>query len=153
MADEPQSVANGNRRETFGKDLSRAAAKKILAPLASAAATAGTAYLMRKGTQILQEKVLPKMRDKGGATAAAKEALEQVAGRVGGRGSDVLLGLARRLDATQHPASHASAQEPDQAGGQRTDAQKLDPRREEARRERQRRRQQRQRALEQTRPT
>jgi hypothetical protein len=152
MADEPQSVANGKHRESFAKELSRAAAKKIVAPLASAAATAGTAYLMRKATQILQENVLPKVRDKGGATAVAKEALEQVAGRLGGRGSDVLLGVARRLDDT-HSASPASAQEPGQAGGQHADAQRGDPRREEARRERQRRRQQRQRALEKSGPT
>ena len=91
MADEPQTSvdANGKKGEKgFFKELSGSAAKRLLEPLATTAATAGTAYLMRKTTQIWNQSVLPKIRDKGGGKAFAKDALEQAASKLpGGRGS------------------------------------------------------------------
>src|SRR6059058_2098248 len=103
MADEPQTSvdANGKKGEKgFFKQLSGSAAKRLLEPLATTAATAGTAYLMRKTTQIWNESVLPKVRDKGGGTAFAKDALEQAASKLpGGRGSGLLRGLANHLEA------------------------------------------------------
>jgi hypothetical protein len=147
MADEPQRVAELGRRESFVKELSRAAAKKALAPLAATAATAGTTYLMRKTSEIWQQRVLPNVREKGGGKALAKEALEKAAGRLGGRSSSALSGLAGRLSddarpggqspAARKPAAQASTGEPDMQ-------------REQQRRKRQQRRQQRQRALEQS---
>jgi hypothetical protein len=153
MADEPQTAADGKGRDGFLNELSRSALKKMLAPLAATAATAGTAYLTRKTTQIWQESVLPKIQEKGGGKAFAKDALEQAATRLpGGRASGVLSGLAKRLDDEQ-PTATAGAQEAERPGGQPAEGQKPDPRREQERQERQRRRQQRQRTLEQSRST
>jgi hypothetical protein len=141
MTDTSQPTEEGPRN-SFMKELSSAAAKKALAPIAATAATAGTAYLTRKANEIWQEKVLPKVREKGGAKAVAREALEKGSDLLGGRGSEALTGLAQRLGdegvTQQQPAAApASQSEPD---GQR----------EEERRKRQQRRQQRQRTLEQS---
>ena len=145
MADDPQTVTKGGRNG-FMKELSSAAAKKALAPLAATAATAGTVYATRKVTEIWQEKVLPQIREKGGGKVVAKETLEKVGDRLGGRGAEALSGLAERLgdeprsagpQAAPQPATEETAPQPD--GG-----------REEERRKRQQRREQRQRALEQS---
>ena len=145
MADDQQAVAKRGRNG-FMKELSSAAAKKALAPLAATAATAGTAYATRKVTEVWQERVLPQVREKGGGKVVAKEALEKVADRLGGRGAEALSGLAERLSdepqaarpqAEPQPATEASAPQP--VGG-----------REEERRKRQQRREQRQRALQQS---
>ena len=145
MSDEPQAVGKEGRNG-FMKELSSAAAKKALAPLAATAATAGTVYATRKATEIWQERVLPQVREKGGSKAVAKEALEKVSDRLGGRGAEALSGLAERLgdeprdDRTQaapQPATEASAPQPDEG-------------REEERRKRRQRREERQRALQQS---
>ena len=151
MADEPQIGPEENRKDSFVKEMSRSAVKRALAPLAATAATAGMAYLTRKTKQIWNESLLPKIDEKGGGKAFAKDALEQVASKLGGRGSDLLSGFAKRLD-DQQPTAQASSQQRERAGGAPADDQKPkpDPRREQERRERQRRRQQRQRALEQS---
>jgi hypothetical protein len=146
MADDQQAVAKRGRNG-FMKELSSAAAKKALAPLAATAATAGTVYATRKVTEVWQERVLPQVREKGGGKVVAKEALEKVADRLGGRGAEALSGLAERLgdepraarpQAERQPATEASAPQPPDGG------------REEERRKRQERREQRQRALQQS---
>jgi hypothetical protein len=145
MADDQQAVAKRGRNG-FMKELSSAAAKKALAPLAATAATAGTVYATRKVTEVWQERVLPQVREKGGGKVVAKEALEKVADRLGGRGAEALTGFAERLgdepqaarpQAETQPATEETAPQPD--GG-----------REEERRKRQQRREQRQRALQQS---
>jgi hypothetical protein len=154
MADDSQST-DGGRRNSFMKDLSSSAAKKALAPLAATAATAGTAYVMRKGNEVWQERVLPKVREKGGGKAVAREALEKGANRLGGRGAEALSGLARRLgeqSGQQQPA--AAQQQPTAAQQQPAAAEESPPepdgQREEERKKRQQRRAQRQRTLEQS---
>jgi hypothetical protein len=52
--------------------------KRALAPVVASAATAVTAFLIRKGTELWQEKVQPKLDERGGASAVAREALESV---------------------------------------------------------------------------
>ena len=150
MADEPQTAADGKARDAFFSELSRSALKKTLAPLVATAATAGTTYLTRKTTQIWQENVLPKIREKGGLKAFAQDALEQAASQVpGGRGSVVLRGFAKGLEDEQ-PGAKAGSRETEQPSGKSAEAQRPDTQREKEREERQRRRQQRQRALEQS---
>jgi hypothetical protein len=141
MADGLQTPAEGNREDGFIKGLSKAIARKALVPLAASVATAATAYLTRKSSELWQEKVLPKVREKGGGRAVAKEALETVSGRFEGRGSEALSTFAEKIG-TEGGAqsSQADVQEP----------KKSDDRREEERRERRERRQKRQRALEQS---
>jgi hypothetical protein len=161
MADEPQTSAGATGGKGVFKDLSRSALKRTLAPLAATAATAGTAYLTRKATQIWNESVLPKVREKGGGKPFAKDALEQAARKLpGDRGSGLLGGLAERLgDQQAGPASggqHAAqsrSESGQQSGGRRAGGAETDPKREQQRRERQRRREQRERSLQQTRST
>ena len=49
-------------------------AKRALAPIV----TAITAYLVRKGAEIWQERLQPKLEEKGGAEAVARQAAETV---------------------------------------------------------------------------
>jgi hypothetical protein len=148
MAKEPSAVAEEGSGKSFFKELSSAAAKKALTPLLATAATAGTTYLIRKSTEIWQGDVLPKVREKGGGKALAKEALEKISGRLSGRYAQMVDELAQRLgDGTelgssvdQGPTEKSGATEAEDGGAT------ADERREE-RKQRQQRRQQRQRAL------
>jgi hypothetical protein len=156
MPDEAQKAAAAKGEKGFVKELSSSAAKRLLEPLAATAATAGTAYLMRKTTQVWSERVLPKVREKGGGKAFVKDALDQAASKVPGeRGSDMLRGLAKHLE-DESPArktSSGAAKQPAQAETRAAQEAATDPKRERQRRERQRRREQRQRELEKTRST
>src|ERR1051325_5319430 len=67
-------MAEGQTRHKITRSLSKRAAT----PLAQAAVTAGTAYLTRKAMQIWQEKLQPKIEEKGGAGAIATDAIENV---------------------------------------------------------------------------
>jgi hypothetical protein len=153
MADEPQTSVDEKGGNGFFKELSRSAIKRALAPLAATAATAGTAYLTRKATQVWNESVLPKVRDKGGGKAFAKDGLEQAARKLpGGRGAELLRDLAKRLDGEESP-SEAPGEETEASGTQTAEAPKPNARREQERRERKQRREQRERALEKSRST
>jgi len=57
-------------------------AKRALEPLLATAVTAASAYLARKASALVQEKLLPKLQDKGGGRAVAHEALTAVAEKV-----------------------------------------------------------------------
>jgi hypothetical protein len=67
-------MAEGQTRHKITRSLSKRAAT----PLAQAAVTAGTAYLTRKAMQLWQEKLQPKIEEKGGAGAIATDAIENV---------------------------------------------------------------------------
>ena len=142
MANEPSTATEEAAGKSFFKELSSAAAKKALTPLLAAAATAGTTYLTRKSSEIWQEDVLPKVREKGGGKAVAKETLEKVANRLSGPPAQLLTGLAERLGegAPSEPPSDQGSTEEGAATEPEAD-------REEERKQRQQRRQQRQRAL------
>jgi hypothetical protein len=157
MPDKSQTSPDAKTSEKgFVKELSSSAAKRLLEPLAAAAATAGTAYLMRKTSQIWNESVLPKVRDKGGGKAFAKDALEQAATKLpGDRGPEMIRGLAKHLE-DKSPARQASspaAEQPAQARSRAAEDAATDPKRERQRQERQRRRERRQRELAKTRST
>jgi hypothetical protein len=101
--------------------------KRALAPIVSAAATAATAYLMRKAAEVWEEKLQPKIEEKGGGRAVARDTLETAADKVGGPASEQLSSTAEKL-------------------GDESD----DSDREQERRRREQRRKQRRKALEQT---
>src|SRR4051812_24725727 len=108
MANEPSTAAEQGGGKSFLRELASAAAKKALTPLLAAAATAGTSYLTRKSTEIWQQDVLPKVREKGGGKAVAKETLEKVAGRLSGRYAQMISGVAERLgDGSESEAGRA----------------------------------------------
>ena len=62
--------------------LVRTTAKRALAPLLASAVSAASAYLARKASALAQEKLLPKIQEKGGGRAVAHEALTAVAEKV-----------------------------------------------------------------------
>jgi hypothetical protein len=72
------SAQTGNAKHRFV----RSAAKRALAPLIASAVTATSAYLARKASALAQEKLLPKLQEKGGGRAVAHEALTAVAEKV-----------------------------------------------------------------------
>ena len=57
--------------------------RKALAPLAHAAVTAGSAYLARKAIHLWQEKVQPRIEERGGGRSFAKKTLHDVADKSG----------------------------------------------------------------------
>ena len=154
MANETSAAAEQSRGKGFFRELSSAAAKKALTPLLATAATAGTTYLTRKSTEIWRENVLPKVREKGGGKAVAKEALEKVAGRLSGRYAQMVSEFAERLgngsgggEDRQKEAVADDEPRAEQASTEPASATESDDQREEERKQRQKRRQQRQRAL------
>ena len=68
----------GEQQQKAGDSFSRTVAKKALAPVVATAATAATGYAVRKGTQLWQEKVAPKLAERGGGMAVASETLGSV---------------------------------------------------------------------------
>ena len=106
--------------------------KKALAPLVATAATAATTYLMRKAAELWHESVQPKLEEKGGAEALARQAADTVSSKVA-------------------PVSDAVASK---VGGDESEAQEKpadDADRSEERRKREQRRKQRAKALDQAR--
>jgi hypothetical protein len=114
-------------------------AKKALAPLVASAATAATAYLIRKATEIWEEKLRPKVQERGGGRVIARETLESAAGKMG-PASEKLNALAEKLGdektgQTSSPQAESSSSS--------------DESREQERKQREQRRQKRRKALDQ----
>ena len=105
--------------------------KKALAPLVATAATAVTTYLLRKAAEIWHESVQPKLEERGGAEAVARQAADAV--------STKLAPVAETV------TSKAGGDEPEEA----TKAPEADADRSEERRKREERRTQRRKALDQ----
>lgn len=70
---------------SIGQKVKRTVESKVLVPLAATAVSAGVSYLARKLPLILEEKVLPKLREKGAPQIADK--VESVASVLPGAGS------------------------------------------------------------------
>jgi hypothetical protein len=100
-------------------------AKRLLAPILTSVVSAASAYLARKASALAQEKLLPKLEEKGGGRAVAHDALTAVADKVPEPASGPIETLAEKV-------------EDDEAG------------REAQRRSREQRRSQRRRTLEQS---
>ena len=105
-----------------------ALAKKALAPVVTSVATAITAFLMRKAAELWQQKLQPKVEEKGGAEAVARDAMDAVSRKV--------------APVTDAVASKAG-------GGSETSSSSSDDDREQGRREREQRRAKRRKTLEQ----
>ena len=62
--------------------LGRTMIARAAEPIVASVVTAASAYLTRKGAELLRERVLPKLQEKGGITAAARETIETVTEKV-----------------------------------------------------------------------
>jgi len=114
-------------------------AKRELAPLVATAATAATGYALRKATEVWEQKLRPKVQEKGGGRAVARETLETAAEKVGGPASDKITSLAEKVGGEgggQKSPAQAGASSSSNAG------------REQRQRQREQRRQERSRAIE-----
>jgi len=114
-------------------------AKRALAPLVATATTALTGYVLRKATEIWEEKVRPMVQEKGGGRAVARETLESAAEKVRGPASEKISALAEKVGGDGEESS-----KPAPASSE------SDVSREQERRQREQRRQQRRRAIERT---
>jgi hypothetical protein len=122
-----------------GQKIKRTVQNKVFVPLAAAAVSAGASYLARKLPLILEERVLPKLRESGAPEIANK--VESVASALPGTGSS------------------GSSDGADEAGGESSGAEQADEssgpdgsglsndEREAERQKREQRRQERKRAL------
>jgi len=128
MADEQQAKPS----------FKHAIAKKALAPLVATAATAVTTYLMRKAAELWTERVQPKVDEKGGVGAIAREAADAVSSKV----APVSEAVTSKVGGDQ-PEAHDAKPEPNTKPEPDSD-------RSDERRQRAQRRQQRRKTLEQT---
>jgi hypothetical protein len=124
MADEQQAKPS----------FKHAVAKKALGPLVASAATAAMAYLMRKAAEVWEETLEPKLEEKGGAEAVAREAVEKVSSKL----APVSKTVTAKVE--QPPKAAAKAKPEAVSDGDRT----------EERRKREQRRRQRRKALDQS---
>ena len=72
----------GRDGHTLGQRLKRGVESKILVPIAATIVSAGVSYLVKKLPLILEEKVLPKLREKG-APQTVTTVLEQTSAALG----------------------------------------------------------------------
>jgi hypothetical protein len=84
MADTGEQVkeAVGAVKRSSGESLKSRAAKKVLVPLAASAASAAAAYAAKKGPELFQKKVLPRVREAGGVGALAQQVWEKVGSKL-----------------------------------------------------------------------
>ena len=107
-----------------------AVVKKALAPLVATAATAATTYLMRKAIELWHETVQPKLEEKGGAEALARDAADAVSNKL----APVSEAVTSKVGGDEPEAKHEPEGEADRS---------------EERRKREQRRKQRRKALDQ----
>ena len=131
--------------ERRGRGFASTVGKKAVAPVVTALASAGGAYLVRKANEAWQQRLQPKVQQKGGGRAVVRELLENAAGKVGGPTSNKLKELAANIGDSTHRAAPSQAEQAEQRPAS-------DENREEERRQREQRRRARRRALEQSGP-
>jgi hypothetical protein len=71
-----------NTADQTRESLKRRAAKKILVPLAASATSAAAGYVARKAPQLLEEKILPKIREAGGVGAFSQQLWSEVTAKI-----------------------------------------------------------------------
>ena len=123
-----------SEQNTSSSGFTNHVAKKALAPIVASGATAATAYLLRKGSELWRNTVQPKIEERGGGKAVASEALNGLRERLPAAATEKLGGLSSKVTGDEQSESTASSV----SNGDR----------EQDRREREQRRQQRRQALE-----
>jgi hypothetical protein len=125
--------------EGFMASVSKAMLRRLLVTLSATAATAATAYLTRKAVQLWEEEFEPKIRERGGGEAVARDALAK-ASELFESASSTIVEAEPIAAVTEKVGAVAGSGSPDASAAS-------DPDREAERRERRKRREQRQRAL------
>ena len=86
MADE----AIGSEHRSVGQRVKRSVETHVLVPLAVTVVSAATHYLIKKLPLILEEKVLPKLREQGGAEGVRGSTVAETAAAVTERVAEVV---------------------------------------------------------------
>ncbi|HZT92512.1 MAG TPA: hypothetical protein VFA05_10785 [Gaiellaceae bacterium] len=82
------------------RDLTKRLAQRALMPIVATAASAAAGYVAKKGPQLFEERVLPKLKEvAGGAAGAASEVPARAKQAAGGAG-DLAEGLTTRVRET-----------------------------------------------------
>jgi hypothetical protein len=137
----------GDQQQSGG--FGRTVAKKALAPVVATAATAATGYAVRKGTELWQEKVAPKLAERGGGMAVASETLGAVKEKLP---VDAVKDKLPDVDAVKEKLPIDAVKEKLPVGESSSASGPADDKeREKERREREQRREQRRKSLEQAR--
>ena len=137
-------MADDEKQQSKQRGFLSTITKRALAPVVATAATAATGYALRKGSELWEQWLRPKVQEKGGGRALARETLESAAAKIGGPISETTSALADKVgkdDTGQELPAPAQAGPLD------------DAKRERDRQQRERRRQERRQALEQARPS
>ena len=150
MAEATNRSDESGRRQGATEGFAGTIARKAVEPIAAAAATAGAAYLTRKSSQLWHEKLAPKIREQGGARAAAETALKRASETVSERGTKTVSAITKRGSSAFSVLSDRVSAVRERSSGLSVGASPAKPtgRRDNERKERQRRRNERQRALE-----
>jgi hypothetical protein len=133
----------------------RTVTKRALAPIVATAATAATGYAIRKGTEVWEQRLRPKVEEKGGGRALARNTLGNAAATVGGAVQNAGPVSEKVSSLTSEKVSSlAEKVRPEQSGGADVPSPAREPSMNDAerkaeRRRREQRRQERRRALEQ----
>src|SRR5881397_3579209 len=85
------------RQSTGSSGFTNHVAKKALAPIVASGATAATAYLLRKGSELWRNTVQPKIEERGGGKAVASEALNGLRERLPAAATEKLEGLSSKV--------------------------------------------------------
>jgi hypothetical protein len=149
MAEETKKNGEPGRKDPAADRFAGVIARKAVEPIATAAATAGAAYLSRKSSQLWGERLAPKIRAQGGARALAESTIKKASEKVATQGPKAISTLTERgASAFSTLTERVSAVRKRHSGVTRAALQaKPKGRREEERKQRQRRRNERERAL------
>ena len=131
-------MAATDRSETRTHKVTRSLAKKALAPLAASAA----AYAAKKLPQLFQEKIAPRLRERGGAGATVQDAAQRVGEQVQ-QAKDRVVG---NVGESRVASAGGGGQRGQSGGARRSNGQPDDAEREDARRKRAQNRQARRKA-------
>jgi hypothetical protein len=149
MAEEAKKSGDGGQTNRSAGGFGAAIVRKAVEPIATAAATAGAAYLTRKSSEVWRQRVAPKVREQGGARAAVENAVKRASETVGAGGSTAISALTERGFSAVSAVTGRLSDVRERYSGVALAGLQAKPKgqREDERRERQRRRNERQRAL------
>jgi hypothetical protein len=140
----PQTTGK-TQQESFSSAMSQAMMRRLLVSLAATSAAAATAYLTRKAREFWDEQLAPKIEQRGGFEAVAKDTYATATGFLGSASTKVA--EAAPVSAVAEKVEDLTDRDPKREPEIQPAADISDPEREAERRERRRRREARQRAL------
>jgi|SRR5215211_1896601 len=133
------------QQESFSSAMSNAMMRRLLVSLAATSAAAATAYLTRKGREFWDEQLAPKIEQKGGFEAVAKDTYATVTDFLSSASTKVT--EAAPVSVVAEKVEDLTDRDSETEPEIQPAADISDPEREAERRERRRRREARQRAL------